>query len=109
MSAKTLLVNEGLLQEIESRVGEIRAAGKAIVQKREKMGFVEGLALLQDYDESVSILQDVAKQLFAAVDVQDPDDGELQRREEEDEEESEDEEGDEDEDDEDDEDEGDDS
>lgn len=91
MSAKTLMVLEGLLQEIETRITEIRSAGKALVQRREKLSFVEGLTLLQDYDESVSILQDVAKQLFAAVDVQDPEDGELQRREEEDEEEAEDE------------------
>jgi len=51
-----------------------------------KSGFSDGVNLLNDYSVAQEILLDVAKQLFAAMDLVDPEDNELLRREEEDEE-----------------------
>lgn len=104
MSARTLMVNEGMLVELETRIAEIRKTGGELVRAMngEKVPFPDGMHLLVDYSGSVEVLQEVARALFAAVDLCDPEDNELLRREEE-EEEGEDPEDDEDSEDEDDE------
>ena len=111
MSARTLMVNEGYLQELEKRIAEIREKGGGLVTSMNgsKVSFPDGMNLLVEYTSAVEVLREVGKQLFDAIDLCDPEDNELLRREEEDEEEQEgesdkddedDEEGDEDEDDE---------
>lgn len=90
MSAKTLMANESLLQEIETRVGHVRELGKQLVRGHAsaECSFASGLEDVREYDTSVQVLQEVAAQLFAALDVVDPEDEELENREEADEEEA---------------------
>lgn len=99
MSAKTLMVNEGILQELESRIAGVRQMGSTLLKMHAdgKSGFAAGLVLVREYDESAQVLQEMAGLVFCAMDLCDPEDEELARRDEEDEEEeeSEDEEGDE--------------
>jgi len=91
MSAKTLMANESLLQEIETRVKHVRELGRQLVKghANEQFSFASGLEDVREYDTSVQVLQEVASQLFAALDVVDPEDEEMQNREEEDESEEE--------------------
>jgi hypothetical protein len=88
MSAKTAMVNEGLLQEIETRVKTIRGLQNQLVRRRDdpKLSYSEGIEWMSEYDSAVQVLQEVGKQLFSSFDLQDPEDNELERREEEDEE-----------------------
>lgn len=85
MSAKTLMVNEGMLAELENRIAEIRRIGGELVRAMngDKVPFPDGMHLLVDYSGSVEVLQEIAGALFAAVDLCDPEDNELLRREEE--------------------------
>lgn len=89
MSARSLMVNEGFLQELENRIKEIRRTGGELVKAmgNAKAPFAEGMTLVVEYSDSVQVLQEVGKQLFGAFDLVDPEDNELQRREEEDDEE----------------------
>ncbi len=92
MSAKTLMVNEGLLQELEKRIAEIRQKGSELVKAMDgKMPFSTGIELVAEYSMAVEVLQEFSKQLFDAMDLCDPEDNELCRREEEEEEGGEDE------------------
>jgi len=82
MSAKTLMVNEGMLQELEKRIGEIRSKGSDLVRAMlGKATFADGVVLANDYTTAVEVLQEVGKQLFGAMDLVDPEDNELLSRE----------------------------
>lgn len=97
MSARTLMVNEGLLQEMEQRIRDVREKGSGLVKAMgSQEHFSAGMNLYIEYCQSLEILLDVGKQLFAAIDLCDPEDNELLSREQEDEEqeEEEDEDGD---------------
>ena len=90
MSARTLMVNEGLLQEMEQRIAEVREKGSELVKAMGgKMPFPTGMQLVAEYSEAVDVLQEFGKQLFGAIDLCDPEDNELCRREEEDDEDEE--------------------
>lgn len=100
MSARTLMVNEGILQELEKRIGELRRLGGELVKAMNgsKVAFSDGMNLLVEYSGSLQVLQEFSKQVFSGFDLCDPEDNELQSREEEDEEDGDDEEDGEDED-----------
>ena len=91
MSAKTLMVNEGILQGIEERIAVIRELGTALVKgfADPKYSFGEGLDRASQYGDAMEVLQELSQQLFHVVDLCDPEDGELARRDEEDEDEDE--------------------
>ena len=91
MSAKSLMVNEGMLQELETRIIEIRKMGGELVKamSNPKAAFSEGVGLLGQYADSLEVLREVSKMIFEPYDLVDPEDNELQRREEEDEEDDE--------------------
>ncbi len=92
MSARTLMVNEGFLQEMEKRIEEIREKGGELVKAMasgKTISFPDGMNLLVEYTSAVEIFRDLAGQIFDAVDLCDPEDNELLRREEEDEEDEE--------------------
>ena len=89
MSARTLMVNEGYLQELEKRIAEIREKGGGLVTSMNgsKVSFPDGMNLLVEYTSAVEVLREVGKQLFEAIDLCDPEDNELCSREEDEEEE----------------------
>ena len=89
MSARTLMVNEGYLQELEKRIAEIREKGGGLVTSMNgsKVSFPDGMNLLVEYTSAVDVLREVGKQLFDAIDLCDPEDNELLSREEDEEEE----------------------
>ena len=98
MSARTLMVNEGYLQEMEKRIAEVREKGAGLVKAMggdragSKTSFPDGMNVMVEYTAAVEVLREVAKELFDPIDLCDPEDNELLRREEEeDEEEGEDE------------------
>lgn len=97
MSAKTLMVNEGLLQEIESRVQTLRELGGVLIQRfaDPKFSYAEGTSREAEYEEALLVLREMSGQIFSAGDLVDPEDNELESREEETEDEESEEEGDE--------------